>query len=732
MDNNFPLALKEGTILNGEYIIKKVLGQGGFGITYVAEVHKSDELVAIKEYLPDTMASRTDSMVTPYTGERGANFNYGKQCFLEEAKTLANFIGNPGIVSVKKYFEENGTAYFVMEYVQGKSYKTYLEEKGGKIPIDEALNILVPVMDALASVHATGIIHRDVTPDNIYITDSGQVKLLDFGAARYSLGDKSRSLDVVLKHGYAPKEQYTRHGRQGPYTDVYSLAVTLYRSITGRLIQDSIDRLEEDEMMIPSALGARITESQENALVKALAVDYKDRYQTMGQFKAAILGEDYKPGNTAPGGKEIVFTGVTQAPAASQDQAQEKTAPIQETESIQKTTAPEQKTAAPEQASGKTESISAKLNDGNRKLIIWIAAGVAALALIGILIGVAAYSHMNKKAAGLSTNSLPVPEGTPEEPPEEDPTPTEAPGTGLPGTITEGTDISLGGLDLSKLSGTGEYDIQEMSISFSCSTKLTTEVDDNFLDIKYTDPKDNVQRSIFIFKMGQCGEVDSYPDTLYDLADQTNINMRYTSDLVPLTVGNYPGWLVRYSYTANGEDRDGGVIFILTPYVGVNREMIMVMGTYTEVIDEIFQTIEIAGANKENLSNVNSDNTYPLKHDTGKSSNSGYIFGDSSVRLLTQDDIDDLYKRVTDAFGADDVRHGMAMCLCYARNEIFARNGRKFTSSELQEYFNGRDWYEPKYEPKDFDYPNLTDIEKKNVDYLKKLEDSYGGYTPAK
>ena len=143
-------------------------------------------------------------------------------------------------------------------------------------------------MDALSVVHSKGIIHRDISPDNIFITPCGEVKLIDFGAARYSIGDKSRSLDVVLKHGYAPKEQYTRRGRQGPYTDVYALGATFYRAITGKVPPDSIDRMEEDSLAMPSSLGCKISEKDEDALLKALSFQPYDRFQNMQEFKASF------------------------------------------------------------------------------------------------------------------------------------------------------------------------------------------------------------------------------------------------------------------------------------------------------------------------------------------------------------------------------------------------------------------------------------------------------------
>ncbi len=289
----YPLALKEGSILNGRYILGRVLGQGGFGITYIAQDVQTGQRVAIKEYFPETMATRTGSHgVTAFSGQRQDNYAYGMQCFLSEAQTLAQFIGVENIVRIHSYFEENGTAYFAMDYIDGISLKAYVKQKGKKVSWEEAKRLLFPVMDALSIVHSKGIIHRDIAPDNIYITKDGKVKLLDFGAARYSLGDRSRSLDVVLKAGFAPMEQYTRRGRQGPYTDVYSMAATIYYTITGHLPPESVERMEEDMLVQPSAYRAKLPPEAEEALEKALSVRAADRYQSMAEFRHALGKED--------------------------------------------------------------------------------------------------------------------------------------------------------------------------------------------------------------------------------------------------------------------------------------------------------------------------------------------------------------------------------------------------------------------------------------------------------
>ena len=289
MSDKYPMALAQGTVLAGQYIIDKVLGQGGFGITYAATDHKTGNKVAVKEFFPDTMATRQGTTVISFTGERGESFAYGKDRFLDEAQTLAQFIGNENIVRIHTYFEENGTAYFVMDYVEGTSFDVYIREHGGKLDWEETAKILIPVMDALGAVHSKGIVHRDVTPDNIYITKDGGVKLLDFGAARYSLGDKSRSLDVVLKHGFAPKEQYTRRGKQGPFTDIYALGATFYFALTGKRPPDSIDRIEDDDLIPPSRLGAKISPAAEEAILMAMNVQPQERFQSMKAFKNAML-----------------------------------------------------------------------------------------------------------------------------------------------------------------------------------------------------------------------------------------------------------------------------------------------------------------------------------------------------------------------------------------------------------------------------------------------------------
>ncbi len=286
-----PLYLPPRTLLQDQFVVGRVLGHGGFGITYLAWDLNLERRVALKEYMPNGVATRTTGTmaVSSYTGQK-SSYELGLQKFIEEARVLARFQSHPGMVAVQFFFQANGTAYLMMEYLEGITLDAYLKEKDGKIPFSRAMDVLMPIMDALREVHKTGILHRDVSPDNIYITVVGPVKLLDFGAARYALGQHSQNFSIILKEGYAPEEQYRSKGHQGPWTDVYACAATLYRAITGKVPPPALDRVHQDELEAPSALGVELPGGAEAALMHALAIDASDRYQSMEDFQTAISG----------------------------------------------------------------------------------------------------------------------------------------------------------------------------------------------------------------------------------------------------------------------------------------------------------------------------------------------------------------------------------------------------------------------------------------------------------
>jgi serine/threonine protein kinase len=282
--------LPPGTILANKYLVGKVLGQGGFGITYIAYDLILELKLAIKEFFPMGLVARGrgNIEVDTYVGEQQAQYAFGLDRFLYEARTLARFSEHPNIVTVKDFFPDNGTAYMVMNYIEGKTLEDYLNDVGGKISFSKMLEIMMPVMDALREVHQVGIMHRDISPDNIFIRNDGRVSLIDFGAARQELLNKSQSLSVILKVGYSPEEQYRSRGEQGPWTDIYSVAATMYRGITGEVPPESMDRLAEDTLIAPSQLGIEIGIKQEQALLKALAVRTKERYRTVAEMQKAL------------------------------------------------------------------------------------------------------------------------------------------------------------------------------------------------------------------------------------------------------------------------------------------------------------------------------------------------------------------------------------------------------------------------------------------------------------
>ncbi len=297
----YPLALPLGSILAGRYLVGRPLGQGGFGVTYLAYDLVLEIKVAIKEYLPSGMVNREGdhSTVVLLSRRNEADFKTNKDKFLDEARILAKLADSPNIVKVQNYFLENNTAYFAMEYVQGQSLKAIIDSQGGRLPWRLAGGYLLPIAEALEQVHAQNLLHRDISPDNISITDKGKSVLLDFGAARVAMGD-ARSMSVILKHGFAPEEQYRTKGNQGPWTDVYGLAATLYYSLTGTPPPESIDRLHEDTIVPPRQLGSDVPPYAEAALMRALAVNAENRFSNMRAFADALRGKV-----PAPSGKPV-------------------------------------------------------------------------------------------------------------------------------------------------------------------------------------------------------------------------------------------------------------------------------------------------------------------------------------------------------------------------------------------------------------------------------------------
>ena len=285
-----PQHLTPGTVLNQNYLIGKALGQGGFGITYIGWDLNAWRIVAVKEYYPAGLVTRERGLfVAPIDDDSKSKLKKGVNLFFKEALILGNFSLHPNIVNVLHFFRQNNTAYIVMEYINGKSMKDYLQARGGSISFTEAMQILCPIMLALDDLHHTGLLHRDISPDNIYLTVDGHAKLLDFGAARFSIGEETQNAASVIKPGYAPLEQYPGSGtEQGSWTDVYAMGATFYRALAGKLPTAAPDRAMGRELPGLRELGVNIPEGADKAIQHALSMKPEDRYVSMRSFEEDI------------------------------------------------------------------------------------------------------------------------------------------------------------------------------------------------------------------------------------------------------------------------------------------------------------------------------------------------------------------------------------------------------------------------------------------------------------
>lgn len=284
-----------GTVLRGRYIVGTTVGFGGFGITYRAWDKTLDKMVAIKEFYPNGLVNRVpgEKTVIIYSGNRANEFENGKIRFLAEARNMAMFNTHPNIVNVYEFFEENNTAYIAMEFLKGMSFKQYIAAQGGKIGWQTAVSVVLSVLDGLKEIHRAKIIHRDVSPDNIFLvpTDDGKdyrIKLIDFGAARFASGEEEKTLSIILKPGYAPPEQYRSKSRQGPWTDLYAVGAVLYRAITGIMPEESVNRMVEDHLKPPIEIVPEVPQYLSDSIMRAMALNQELRFQNVDQFREAI------------------------------------------------------------------------------------------------------------------------------------------------------------------------------------------------------------------------------------------------------------------------------------------------------------------------------------------------------------------------------------------------------------------------------------------------------------
>ena len=296
--------MRPGAILNERYVIGRALGHGGFSVTYLAWDALLLHKVAIKEYLPSEYATRRpgESRLTIFSGKEGEYFQFGKEKFLDEAKRLSAFQNEAGIVHVYDCFSANETAYLVMEYLDGITLSEYLKKEAavspqGRIAPEKAISMLTPVMLSLQRVHDSGMIHRDIAPDNIMLLKDGGVRLIDFGAARHAVHDCGKSMTVIIKDGYSPEEQYNSHSVQGPAADVYALSATLYQMITGITPPGAIERGEylqkhkRDMLPPPSKFNKAVTKTQDTAILNGMALHTQDRTQSVAELYEELTAQ---------------------------------------------------------------------------------------------------------------------------------------------------------------------------------------------------------------------------------------------------------------------------------------------------------------------------------------------------------------------------------------------------------------------------------------------------------
>ena len=285
------VALRPGTRIADRYTVGKVIGSGGFGFTYLAWDDTLQQRVAIREYLPSEFSTRSPGQkrVSVFQGEKNEQYLQGLEKFIEESRKLAKFQNEEGIVKTFDCISENDTAYIIMEYLEGQTLAEYLQ-KHHVIPEADAVRMLTPIMESLVTVHEAGILHRDIAPENIFICEDGSAKLIDFSASRFASATHSRSLTVMVKPGFSPEEQYRSMGEHGPHSDVYSVAATLYKMVTGITPPDALERRakvensKKDMLVDPGKINKKVSRVFENAVMNALNVQIADRTKTMQQF----------------------------------------------------------------------------------------------------------------------------------------------------------------------------------------------------------------------------------------------------------------------------------------------------------------------------------------------------------------------------------------------------------------------------------------------------------------
>lgn len=292
-----PKFLKPGTVIGGRFIVGHPLGAGGFGNTYIGWNQVLLRKVAIKEFFPAQYAERMPDgkTITVIDEKHRYRFQNGLRQFLEEARSVATLQDIKGVVAISNFFEENGSGYIIMEYLEGMDVKTILQKSGNNKDYEWCRRVVLTILYTLRDIHRRGVLHRDIAPDNIFVTNEGVIKLIDFGAAKHASALANTGAEIMLKVGYAPIEQYSRNTPQGPYTDIYAVAALFYRMLTGQKPLPANKRLEDDKLITPSQMGIAIPEQAELGIMVCLNVKPEYRLQSADEFMEVLGGKSFVP-----------------------------------------------------------------------------------------------------------------------------------------------------------------------------------------------------------------------------------------------------------------------------------------------------------------------------------------------------------------------------------------------------------------------------------------------------
>ena len=711
--------LQPNTILNNRYRIDKVIGEGNFGITYLAEDTTLQMKVAVKEFYPKgyvTRESGNSAQVTIYEGSKSAHIAKWRDNFINEARNLAKLSGLPGIVEVRDYFDANGTAYIVMEFLDGDDLETFIEKNGytgpndaqlglGKrITVEQAKEIMAPIIQALAKVHEAGMVHRDISPDNIKFNEKGSLKVFDFGAAREVDLFGTTEKTVMLKLGYAPEEQHRKTGNQGPWTDVYALCATFYKCITGMIPIDSMERIYQDTLKKPSELGIQIDPYDEMALMMGLSIYADKRFTDMNALYKAFY-RTATPVAAAP------VSGVKGTPQPGmQSGPQGRPQPVAQP-------APQEKKKS--------------------KVGIFIAIGaVPVIVLIAIIFSLvmnmnffpgreASVAKKDKKEEAEVTETVSVAE---EE--EEDALLTELQGM---------MDSQQYGALIEELLGLDEDDLtdeQAEVVETMLPAAISAQLSASYTNIDSLASSGNYEQAFMALE-----EERSYCE---ELATQEKaaeyIDFQSFDDKYASLMQGYQQYVINKADKCAAQADEAGVEAVFAEAdQKLSGEVYdkLKQKTYSTLIMKVASKMQTNGENaadimsyieeKVHLTNNNCwvlelwdyfyavyriENNVAAWDTTVKNvSNSGYILDYSDEKELSW----------------DDISHLSRFELQIARFEIYARHGRSFNDPSVTTYFSQYSWYEPTYGPENFDENKLSDIEKQNANLILEYE-IYMGY----